>query len=59
VTEPGSAPNARIPRRVFGPNSFGLYHFKTRRMVSGLRFHEIGYAAWQYSLIMPPSTFRR
>ena len=36
-----------------------LYRFKTHRMVFELGIHEISRAAWEYSLITPPSTFRR
>ena len=36
-----------------------LYRFKTRRTMSNLRIHGISYAARWYSLITPPSTFRR
>jgi hypothetical protein len=31
-----------------------VYRFKTLRTVPGLGIHEVGYAAWQYSLITPP-----
>ena len=36
-----------------------LYRFKTHRVVSDLQIYNISYAAWKYSLITPPSTFRR
>ena len=40
-------------------NDIDLYRFKTNCTVSDLGFHKISYAAWWYSLIRPPSTFRR
>jgi hypothetical protein len=36
-----------------------VYRFKNRRALSNLRIHEISYGALQYSLVTPPSTFRR
>jgi len=36
-----------------------LYRSKTNRTGSDLGSHKISYAAWWYSLITPPSTFRR
>jgi hypothetical protein len=54
------ARRGRFRRRptVSGP-TLTVYRFKTLRTVPGLGIHEVGYAAWQYSLITPPSTLRR